>query len=228
MLRSEINHIMREADAFIGSFGFLLPPFAYWSPDDFRRRRREADAIVEGRLGWDITDYGLGEFDRTGVFLFTVRNGNLADLGRGRGMLYAEKIMISRRDQVCPMHRHNLKAEDIINRGGGKLVIELFMSDDDGRIDPKAEVEVASDGIRKRLPAGGRLALSPGESITLLPGVWHAFWGEERDVLVGEVSTVNDDLTDNVFRDAIGRFPDIEEDEPPLHLLVGDYDRLLP
>ncbi len=228
MLRSEINHIMREADAFIGSFGFLLPPFAYWSPDDFRRRRREADAIVEGRLGWDITDYGLGEFDRTGVFLFTVRNGNLADLGRGRGMLYAEKIMISRRNQVCPMHRHNLKAEDIINRGGGKLVIELFMSDDDGRIDPKAEVEVASDGIRKRLPAGGRLALSPGESITLLPGVWHAFWGEERDVLVGEVSTVNDDLTDNVFRDAIGRFPDIEEDEPPLHLLVGDYDRLLP
>ena len=228
MLRSEINHIMREADAFIGSFGFLLPPFAYWSPDDFRRRRREADAIVEGRLGWDITDYGLGEFDRTGVFLFTVRNGNLADLGRGRGMLYAEKIMISRRDQVCPMHRHNLKAEDIINRGGGKLVIELFMSDDDGRIDPEAEVEVASDGIRKRLPAGGRLTLSPGESITLLPGVWHAFWGEERDVLVGEVSTVNDDLTDNVFRDAIGRFPEIEEDEPPLHLLVGDYDRLLP
>ena len=228
MLRSEINHIMREADAFIGSFGFLLPPFAYWSPDDFRRRRREADAIVEGRLGWDITDYGLGAFDLTGVFLFTVRNGNLADLGRGRGMLYAEKIMISRRDQVCPMHRHNLKAEDIINRGGGKLVIELFMSDDDGRIDPEAEVEVASDGIRKRLPAGGRLTLSPGESITLLPGVWHAFWGEERDVLVGEVSTVNDDLTDNVFRDAIGRFPEIEEDEPPLHLLVGDYDRLLP
>ena len=228
MLRSEINLIMREADAFIGSFGFLLPPFAYWSPDDFRRRRREADAIVEGRLGWDITDYGLGAFDRTGVFLFTVRNGNLADLGRGRGMLYAEKIMISRRDQVCPMHRHNLKAEDIINRGGGKLVIELFMSDDDGRIDPEAEVEVASDGIRKRLPAGGRLTLSPGESITLLPGVWHAFWGEERDVLVGEVSTVNDDLTDNVFRDAIGRFPEIEEDEPPLHLLVGDYDRLLP
>ena len=227
MLRSEINHIMREADAFIGSFGFLLPPFAYWSPDDFRRRRKEADAIVEGRLGWDITDYGLGEFERTGVFLFTVRNGNLADLGRGRGMLYAEKIMISRRDQVCPMHRHNLKAEDIINRGGGKLVIELFMSDGDGRIDPKAEVTVASDGLQKRLPAGGRLALSPGESITLLPGVWHAFWGEERDVLVGEVSTVNDDLSDNVFRDAIGRFPDIDEDEPPLHLLVGDYDRLL-
>jgi D-lyxose ketol-isomerase len=227
MLRSEINRIMRDADAFIGSFGFLLPPFAYWSPGDFRNRRREASDIVEGRLGWDITDYGLGQFARTGVFLFTVRNGRLADLKEGRGMLYAEKIMISRRDQICPMHRHNLKAEDIINRGGGKLVIELFMSDGDGRIDPKAEVEVPSDGIRKRLPAGGRLALSPGESVTLLPGVWHAFWGEEGDVLVGEVSTVNDDLTDNVFRDAIGRFPDVEEDEAPLHLLVSDYDRLL-
>ncbi|HKQ95156.1 MAG TPA: D-lyxose/D-mannose family sugar isomerase [Aestuariivirgaceae bacterium] len=227
MLRSEINGIMRDADAFIGSFGFLLPPFAYWSPGDFRNRRREASDIVEGRLGWDITDYGLGQFARTGVFLFTVRNGRLADLKEGRGMLYAEKIMISRRDQICPMHRHNLKAEDIINRGGGKLVIELFMSDGGGRIDPEAQVEVPSDGIRKRLPAGGRLALSPGESVTLLPGVWHAFWGEEGDVLVGEVSTVNDDLTDNVFRDAIGRFPDVEEDEPPLHLLVSDYDRLL-
>ena len=227
MLRSEINGIMRDADAFIGSFGFLLPPFAYWSPGDFRNRRREASDIVEGRLGWDITDYGLGQFARTGVFLFTVRNGRLADLKEGRGMLYAEKIMISRRDQICPMHRHNLKAEDIINRGGAKLVIELFMSDGGGRIDPEAQVEVPSDGIRKRLPAGGRLALSPGESVTLLPGVWHAFWGEEGDVLVGEVSTVNDDLTDNVFRDAIGRFPDVEEDEPPLHLLVSDYDRLL-
>ena len=227
MLRSEINRIMRDADAFIGSFGFLLPPFAYWSPGDFRNRRREASDIVEGRLGWDITDYGLGQFARTGVFLFTVRNGRLADLQEGRGMLYAEKIMILRQDQVCPMHRHNLKAEDIINRGGGKLVIELFMPDGEGRIDPKAPVEVPSDGIRKRLRAGGRLALSPGESVTLLPGVWHAFWGEQGDVLVGEVSTVNDDLTDNVFRDAIGRFPDVEEDEPPLHLLVGDYDRLL-
>jgi len=142
-------------------------------------------------------------------------------------MLYAEKIMISRKDQLSPMHRHVVKAEDIINRGGGKLVLELFMADEQGDIDRHREVEVATDGVVRRLPAGGLLKLDPGESVTLLPGVWHAFWGEGADVLIGEVSTVNDDLTDNVFAEPIGRFSQIEEDEAPLHLLVSDYDRFI-
>ena len=59
--------------------------------------------------------------------------------------------------------------------------------------------------------------------MTLLPGDWHAFWAEGGTVLIGEVSTVNDDETDNVFREPIGRFSDIEEDEAPLRLLVSDY-----
>ncbi|MGB0497738.1 MAG: D-lyxose/D-mannose family sugar isomerase, partial [Rubricella sp.] len=75
--------------------------------------------------------------------------------------------------------------------------------------------------------AGGLLKLDPGESVTLMPGVWHAFRGEGADVLIGEISTVNDDLTDNIFEADIGRFSEIEEDEPPLHLLVSDYDRWL-
>jgi hypothetical protein len=123
------------------------------------------------------------------------------------------------------MHRHNIKAEDIINRGGGKLVLELFMHDRDGGIDPKAEVSVPVDGTITRLPAGGLLKLDPGQSVTLLPGVWHAFWAEGKDVLIGEVSTVNDDLTDNVFREPIGRFSNIDEDVAPLHLLVSDYEK---
>ena len=41
---------------------------------------------------------------------------------------------------------------------------------------------------------------------------------------MGEVSTVNDDRTDNVFRESLGRFSQIDEDEEPLHLLVADYD----
>lgn len=223
MKRSKVNGIIREADAFIRSFGYRLPPFAYWSPDEMRARRGEIGTVVERRMGWDITDYGQGRFDELGLFLFTVRNGIAADLAKGGGMLYAEKIMISRRDQLSPMHRHYLKAEDIINRGGGRLVLELFMPDAEGRIDEKAKVAVPVDGTIRRLPAGGLLKLDPGESVTLLPGVWHAFWGEGADVLIGEVSTVNDDLKDNWFRDPIGRFPAIEEDEPPLHLLVSDY-----
>jgi len=77
------------------------------------------------------------------------------------------------------------------------------------------------------LRAGDTLRLSPGESVTLMPGNWHAFWGEGGDVLIGEVSAVNDDLTDNIFEAPIGRFAEIDEDTTPLHLLVSDYDKWL-
>ena len=228
MERSEINEILEESDRFIRSFGYVMPPFAYWSPQEMRARTAsDAGAIRANRLGWDITDYGQGRFEDLGLFLFTVRNGSAADLAAGRGMLYAEKIMISRKDQLSPMHRHNIKAEDIINRGGGKLVLELFAAAEDGSIDPSADVAIPTDGVVRKLPAGGLLKLDPGESVTLMPGVWHAFWGEGGDVLIGEVSTVNDDLTDNVFREPIGRFSTIIEDEKPRHLLVSDYDTWL-
>jgi D-lyxose ketol-isomerase len=123
------------------------------------------------------------------------------------------------------MHRHIVKAEDIINRGGGTLVLELFNSDANGDVDEKTDVTVMTDGVARTQPAGAKLKLNPGESVTLMPGNWHAFWGEDGDVLIGEVSTVNDDLTDNVFREPIGRFSDIEEDVAPTHLLVSDYDK---
>lgn len=223
MKRSRINDIIREGNAFIRSFGYLLPPFAYWTPAELAGRR--PDGIVGARLGWDITDYGQGRFDELGLFLFTVRNGRAADLARGSGMLYAEKIMISRRNQLSPMHRHVVKAEDIINRGGGRLVLQLHASRADGGIDADAPVTVSCDGVERSLPSSGLLSLEPGESVTLLPGIWHAFWAEGADVLIGEVSTVNDDVTDNVFAESIGRFSQIEEDEPPLRLLVSDYDR---
>jgi D-lyxose ketol-isomerase len=222
--RSEVNRIMREADKFIRSFGYIMPPFAYWTPKEFRDRKGEAKAIINANLGWDITDYGLGDFEKMGLFLFTVRNGDANDLPKGRGMLYAEKAMISRKDQYSPMHRHNIKAEDIINRGGGTLVIELF-GDTNGLCDKSKGVTVMTDGIQRTLPPGGKLQLKPGESVTLMPNEhWHAFWGEGGDVFIGEVSTVNDDNTDNVFDDPrIARFGGIDEDEEPWHLLVSDY-----
>ena len=141
-------------------------------------------------------------------------------------MCYAEKIMISRQDQISPMHRHIVKAEDIINRGGGTLALKLYNSDADGKLDRD---DRGRGGDRRRRCAartpGAILRLDPGESVTLLPGNWHAFWGEGGDVLIGEVSTVNNDLTDNIFAEPIGRFAEIEEDEEPLHLLVSDYPR---
>jgi D-lyxose ketol-isomerase len=225
MKRSEVNDIIRAGDDFIRSFGFILPPFAYWTPGEMSDRRAEIGGIIGARLGWDITDYGQGKFSELGLFLFTVRNGSEEDLRRGGGMCYAEKIMISRQDQISPMHRHIVKAEDIINRGGGVLALKLHNSGADGHVDYNTDVEVATDGVLRRQEAGAILRLNPGESVTLMPGNWHAFWGEGGDVLIGEVSTVNNDLSDNIFAEPIGRFAEIEEDEDPLHLLVSDYPR---
>ena len=227
MKRSRINSIMSEADEMIRRFGFVLPPFAYWTPQEFQAKADVAYNIIEARCGWDITDYGAGRYDEMGLFLFTLRNGRLADLQRGGGMCYAEKLLISKQDQLSPMHTHVIKAEDIINRGGAKLIIELFGSDDAGHFAPDRGGVVYCDGIRKAYAAGEKITLMPGESITLMPGDWHAFWGEGGDVLIGEVSTVNDDETDNLFREPIGRFSDIIEDVDPTHLLVSDYTTYL-
>ena len=68
----------------------------------------------------------------------------------------------------------------------------------------------------------------PGESITLPPNLFHKFYAEtDADVLIGEVSSVNDDHTDNVFHEVQLRFPEIEEDEPPYRLMVGDYENFI-
>ncbi|WP_343117018.1 D-lyxose/D-mannose family sugar isomerase [Ostreiculturibacter nitratireducens] len=227
MKRSRVNEIMDAADEFIRSFGFALPPFAYWTPDEFRTRRDVARRVIEARMGWDITDYGQGDFDKLGLFLFTLRNGSLEDLKRGGGMCYAEKLLISRQDQLSPCHTHVIKAEDIINRGGATLAVKLNGSDDQGRFAEDRGGVVRCDGIERPFGPGEVLLLKPGESVTLMPGDWHAFWGEGGDVLIGEVSTVNDDLTDNVFVTEIGRFADINEDVRPKHLLVSDYDTWL-
>ena len=221
MLRSEVNEILKRSDAFIRSFGHYLPPFADWTPDQILGP--DGDQIRERRLGWDITDYGQGKFDELGLVLFTTRNGDLGQMAAGRGMLYAEKAMISQVNQISPMHRHNLKTEDIINRGGGDLVLELFTAAPDGSIDRDAPVEVRCDGVLTRMQAGGHLRLKPGASVTLEPTTWHAFWAEGEACLICEVSTVNDDLTDNIFEMQIGRFSTITEDVPAHRLLVADY-----
>ncbi len=228
MKRSRINEIMGQADDMIRRHGFVLPPFAAWTPDAFRARKADALRIVQSRMGWDITDYGQGDFDGLGLFLFTLRNGSLADLRRGGGMCYAEKLLISRKDQLSPCHTHVIKAEDIINRGGATLAVRLNGSNPDGTFSETAGGAVRCDGIDRPYKGGDVLLLAPGESVTLMPGDWHAFWGEGGDVLIGEVSTVNDDVTDNVFvSQKIGRFSAIEEDVAPAHLLVSDYDRWL-
>lgn len=222
MKRSEINSIMRDADEFIRAQGFYLPPFAYWTLEDWATKGPEVNEIIENGLGWDITDFGQGRYAELGLFLFTVRNGSVENLKTIQGKLYAEKIMVVGVDQVTPMHFHWNKVEDIINRGGGKLVIQLYNSTPDEDL-ADTDVTVSTDGVVRTVHAGDTVVLDRGESITLPTGCYHQFWGAEGRVLVGEVSMVNDDNEDNRFHAPVGRFPDIEEDELPLYLLTKDY-----
>ena len=224
MKRSEINGIIREGEAFMRSHGFHLPPFAYWSPADWAAKGAEAREIVDNQLGWDITDFGLGQYHQKGLFLFTVRNGSPANLKAMQGKVYAEKIMIVDVDQVTPYNFHWSKMEDIINRGGGKLVIQLYNATPDEQF-AGTDVTVSCDGVQRVVKAGSRVELGPGESISLPDHLYHQFWAAEARTLVGEVSMVNDDWLDNRFYEPVGRFPSIEEDEAPLYLLVTDYPR---
>lgn len=222
MKRSEINGLMREALQLMDKKNFLLPPYAFWSPEDWKSKGHDCDEIRDNMLGWDITDFGSGDFRKVGLLLFTLRNGNL-DLPR-YVKTYAEKIMIVAENQVTPYHFHFKKMEDIINRGGGNLMIQLYNSTSDEKL-ADTPVTVYSDGRKYEVKAGSILRVTPGQSVTFMPGQYHKFWGEEGHgtVLVGEVSQVNDDRVDNRFLDGNGRFPAIEEDEKPLYYLSSEY-----
>ena len=222
MRRSEINGYIEEAKAFLAEHQFRLPPFAYWTPRQWKKKGHEADEIRSRHLGWDLTDFGSGNFSQEGLLLFTIRNGKLDDPKNKK--LYAEKIMIVREEQVTPWHFHHLKTEDIINRGAGRLVCELYNSDRLGSF-AKTRVRVSCDGVVREMAPGGKVILEPGESITLVPGLYHTFYGEAGagTALIGEVSSVNDNATDNRFYAPLPRFPAIEEDEPPAHLLCNEY-----
>ncbi len=222
MKRSEINRIIEEGIAFFRKHQFMLPPFAFWTPDIWACRGKEFDEIRDNHLGWDITDFGSGDFNRKGLFLFTIRNGNLS-MDKYK-KTYAEKIMIVRENQITPLHFHWKKTEDIINRGGGNLLLKLYNSTSDENL-ADTPVTVHSDGREYEVSAGATVILQPGESITLYPGQYHSFWGEagKGTVLVGEVSECNDDYIDNRFFEETGRFPAVEEDELPGYYLVNDY-----
>jgi len=226
MKRSQVNYKIGEAIALFDRHSFKLPPWAYWSPQQWAETGDEAEEVRQHQLGWDLTDFGLGDYDRRGLLLFTVRNGRMVDGEPVNAKTYAEKAMMCGPGQVTVWHTHDMKTEDIINRGGGRFVIELAWTAVGGdSLDEARPIEVQCDGITRRLAAREQLVLEPGESVTIPVGLYHTFWGHPDDgpVFVGEVSTVNDDNTDNRFLDPVGRFPTIEEDEASRYLLCTEY-----
>jgi len=227
MKRSEINTIIDDVKQFCQQQKFYLPPFAYWTLDDWREKGEECNEIRVTRMGWDVTDFDAGRFNEIGLTLFTIRNGHPTDERYTKP--YCEKLLIIGEEQITPAHHHRLKTEDIINRGGGNLMIKLRNSSPKGELFD-TPVTVTIDGTVYTFESGTVVKLTPGESITLPPFLHHSFWGERGHgtVLSGEVSAVNDDLTDNISIPEMPRFSEIEEDEPPVHLLCGDYEKFVP
>ena len=223
MKRSEINAALREMEQMVREYRFALPPFCGFTPEEWKEKGHDYDEIRDNMLGWDITDYGMGNFNKMGFSLITLRNGNLKLDQYTK--TYAEKLLYIKEGQYSPMHFHWSKMEDIINRGGGNVLIRVYHSTPDEDLDREREVHIHVDGREMVVPAGTQVRLTPGESITISPYLYHDFTVEPGfgPVLLGEVSQCNDDNTDNRFYEQLGRFPTIEEDESPYRLLCSEY-----
>jgi D-lyxose ketol-isomerase len=220
MKRSEINAIIREAKAFFDAHQFHLPEWVNWTPEEWATKGDECQEIWHNELGWDVTDFAKGDFDKEGLTLVTIRNGNV----KRDNKTYCEKIMYVREGQITPTHFHWRKMEDIIHRGGGDFCIKLWKADaEEQPMDVPCSVQI--DGVTTIVPAGEVLRLKPGQSISFEPYMYHQFWSENGPSMIGEVSTVNDDAADNRFLESPGRYPHIDEDEPKAFLLCNEYGR---
>ena len=223
MKRSEINAVIKRFEKLLEEHRFELPPFCKWTPEEWQTKGHEYDEIRDNMLGWDVTDYGMGDFGHLGLALITIRNGNVHNPKYTK--TYAEKIIMCDSGQVSPMHFHWHKMEDIINRGGNDIHFTLYNATEDEQL-ADTPVKIFSDGRCYTVPAGETVVLKLGQSLSLYPYYYHEFViPEGGPVLIGEVSMCNDDNTDNRFLNPLGRFPTIEEDEPPYRLLCNEYPK---
>lgn len=222
MKRSEINGIIKDSMDFALKMGYHLPPFAFWTPEEWAGKSHEYDEIRENMLGWDITDWSMNDFKNWGLVLFTVRNGNVHK--KDNVKVFAEKMLVMNDGQSEPFHYHWNKVEDIVNRCGGTLIIKLYNATDDNKL-ADTPVHVAVDGRNFTMLAGCEIELKPGESLTIFTRQFHKMWAKGGKVLAAEISNTNDDQEDNCFLEDLGRFPSIEEDEPPAYLLCNEYPK---
>ena len=181
MKRSEVNQIIQDSLDFVEKQNkFLLPPFAHWTLKDWQTKGEECRDIIRQQLGWDITDFGSGDYRKIGLGIITIRNGVFEEATQGSGKSYAEKILLVGEEQITPTHFHYFKMEDIINRGGGDLVIQLWNSTPDEQLDETTPIVASQDGVRITVKAGGTIVLKPGDSVTLPTRLYHKFWGRKE------------------------------------------------
>ena len=220
MKRSEINQAIIDAKSMMEAYSWVLPQWGYWSKAEYLEQPITSKYLKEHQMGWDVTDFGKGVFNEQGITLFCIRNGIQ---GNVNDKPYAEKLLFMQEGQEIPFHSHKIKLEDIINRGGGDLAIE-FLEVDEKDQELLNKINVLVDGEKISLDPHEPLILKRGQSVTVDRNIFHRFYAVKGSgmVMAGEVSQVNDDNNDNYFLEPIGRFSEINEDEPTLHPLWNE------
>ena len=220
MKRSEINKAIQSAKKMMEKYCWTLPSWAYWSKSEYENKSELREYLNKHQMGWDVTDFGKGVFNEQGITLFCIRNGIQ---GNVNDKPYAEKLLFMQEGQEIPFHSHKIKLEDIINRGGGDLAIE-FLEVDEKDQELLNKINVLVDGEKISLDPHEPLILKRGQSVTVDRNIFHRFYAVKGSgmVMAGEVSQVNDDNNDNYFLEPIGRFSEIQEDEPTLHPLWNE------
>jgi D-lyxose ketol-isomerase len=223
MKRSQINRIIEESRQHFADFKCALPKWAFWSPQEWQDAEGIGEISKHG-LGWIVTDFGTGEFEKFGLVLFVARNGCLHEGAPITSKTYAEKFMLVKSGQTTPYHFHWKKTEDLLNRSGGRLNVQLAWAAPDEKSMTEDTVNVQLDGVTRALKAKEILSLEPGQSIELTPRMCHQFSGHPGDkvVLAGEISSLNDDAVDNCFLGRNVQGPPTEEDEPRKFLLSNE------
>lgn len=219
MKRSDVNAAIQAAEQQLADHGWAMPDFACWTPADHAANPDRSRWLAERQIGWDVTDFGQGDFARRGLVLFCVRNGLTGVPGERP---YAEKLLFVGVDQVTPFHAHKMKLEDIIVRGGGTLCVAFTA---EGTVTPSGGEPLSDTAMidGTPVPATGEVhRLRAGQSITIPRGLQHSFWGEDAPVFVAEVSQCNDDKGDNFFLEPLGRFSEIDEDACAHRLLWNE------
>ena len=220
MKRSDINAAISEAKDMIDKYSWVLPKWGYWSKEEYNNNPILKSYLKDHQMGWDVTDFGKGEFEKKGITLFCIRNGIQ---GNNDDKPYAEKLLFMKEGQEIPFHSHKVKLEDIINRGGGELAIE-FLEVDSNQIELNSKIDVLVDGEIVSIAPREPLILKRGQSVTVERNIYHRFYSVEGSgmVMAGEVSQVNDDNKDNYFLESVGRFSLVDEDEEAIHPLWNE------
>ena len=184
---------------------FKLPPFCYFTPEEWNEKGHEYDEVRDNMLGWDITDFGMGDFDKVGFSLITLRNGNVSMDKYTKP--YAEKLLYMKEGQSAAMHFHWNKMEDIINRGGGNVLIGVYNA---GREEELADTDVRihSDGREHMVPANADVCCVgralPSSLICITISIWSRAQGrfcwERYPCQAGDAGTTGSICRQAVFR----------------------------